>query len=133
MQALRISDADKQFAKQEIRDRVKDDLSGCTLLGARILVGIYQRPEKTSSGIYITDRAKDEDIWQGKVGLILAMGPHAFVEDETHKWPGTLPKVGDWVLARGSDTWQLMVGKQHCRMIEDVDVRMVVPQPDVWY
>lgn len=129
-QALRVKhDTDP---RDEIMVRCKPYLDGLTLMGSRIIVAIYQRPEKTQSGIILPGQVQKEDVYQGKVGLILKMGPMAFTEDDTHKWP-VAPKIGDWVAFRVGDTWQLTMDKQPCRMIEDVDVRMIVTEPDVLY
>lgn len=119
---------------------------GIQLLRNRVLVASFIRPEKTSGGIIRPDAVREEDKWQGKAGLILAVGPSAFefpeiVDDidqvrqengcvtrenisiikyERHN----LPRIGDWVFFRGSDTWdsglQVAPGVgAHCRFIFD--------------
>ncbi len=116
--------------KVEIMSRVKDHLPGVKVLGADLLMAIYVRPEKTASGIYVADVTRKEDIYQGKVGLVLALGPLAFVEDETHKFGGVVPKVGDWIAVRVGDTFQLSLGQQACRLVQDVNVRAILDAPD---
>ena len=58
------------------------DISDIEIFNNQILVGVYIRPEKTKSGLYLSDKYRDEDRFQSKVGLILKMGPSAF-NDET--------------------------------------------------
>ena len=31
-----------------------------------VLTGIYERPEKTASGLYLTDQTRREDEWQAR-------------------------------------------------------------------
>ena len=50
------------------------DLEGVEVFGNQVLVAIYQRPNKTASGIYLSDGVRAEDQYQGKVGLVLKLG-----------------------------------------------------------
>ncbi len=104
-----------------------------TPIGARVLVATYIRPEKTTSGIILTDKYRQEDEYQGKVGLILKMGPLAFTEDDSHQWGGVVPKVGDWVVMNIGDTRRLTMGDNPCRFIEDVSVQAITTDPDAVY
>jgi len=61
------------------------DISKVELFNNQILVAVYIRPQKTKSGIYLTDKTTDEDRYQSKVGLVLKKGPTAFVDPEG-KW-----------------------------------------------
>lgn len=100
----------------------------------KVLVAIYRRPEKTMGGIILTDRANDEDVWQGKVGLIVAMGPKAFEDDETTKFHGLRYDVGDWVWFRASDGLACQVNGVPCRIF-DAEGKFIgsLPDPDcVW-
>lgn len=117
--------------KKEIWDRVQPYLGQIEVIGARLLIAIYQRPEKTKGGIIITQKTQGEDVWQGKVGLVLKMGPLAFTSDEKATFLPPLPLIGDWVAVRVGDTWQAIIGEQHVRMVEDVDVRLILQQPDI--
>lgn len=119
--------------KQEIMDDVAPFLNDIEPLAAQVLIGIYVRPKKTSGGIYIPDNTQGEDIYQGKVGLVLKLGPLAFSEDESHKWGGRTPQVGDWVLFRVGDTFPFSLGKRHCRAVEDVNFKFILHKPDIAY
>lgn len=102
-------------------------------LGARVLVATYLRPPKTAGGIIIPDKSRDEDRWQGKVGLVVAFGPLAFTEDADHRWGDVKPKIGDWVLTNIGDTRRLDVGDNPCRFVEDVNIQAIIDDPDmVW-
>lgn len=106
------------------------DISGVDLFNNQVLVAIYMRPEKSAGGIIYTDRARDEDKWQGKVGLVMKMGPVAFKGDD--EWfKGVNVKVGDWVLFRPSDGWQLELNGSPCRVMSDISVKGKIPSPDI--
>lgn len=98
-----------------------------------VLVAIYKRPEKTAGGIIRPDAVRDEDIFQGKVGLVVKMGPLAFTDDETHKYGENKPKIHDWVVFRVGDAWPLYLGEVPCRIVTDGSIRAVVARPDVVY
>src|ERR1035437_2510835 len=67
--------------KQAIIDTI-GDLSGVEVIGDLVLIGIYIRPEKTAGGIIRPTANVQEDVWQGKVGLVLKWGPNAFRNPE---------------------------------------------------
>jgi co-chaperonin GroES (HSP10) len=109
------------------------DISGIEIFNNQILCAIYIRPEKTKSGIILTNTTRDEDKWQGKVGLVIKKGPDACVDD-TGKWFRNYTiDVGDWVFFRVSDGWSLTVNGVLCRLIDDTDIRGRAPAPDDIY
>jgi co-chaperonin GroES (HSP10) len=117
---------------KELLDKI-GDLSGVTLFFNGVMVAIYKRPEQTASGLYLADKSRDEDIYQGKVGLVVKKGPLAFQDDENVKFNGQNVEVGDWIVFRPSDGWQWNVNKTECRMLRDVDVKARIAAPDsVW-
>lgn len=131
MQAIKAATASKDLAS-EIWTKVNPylpDLGDLVQLGD-LLVALFQRPEKTAGGIFLTDKARGEDIYQGKAGLIIKIGPLAFQDDETHTWP-VKPTIGNWILFRVSDGWPFILGDQHCRIINERGVRMILNRPDV--
>lgn len=109
------------------------DISDIEIFHNQVLVAVYIRPEKTKSGLYISAQTREEDKYQGKVGLIIKKGADAFV-DESGKWfKGVNLDVGNWIYFRPSDGWQITVHGQLCRILDDTDVRGRIPQPDtVW-
>ena len=126
--------------KQAILDRV-GDLSGVELFGSDMLVAIYKRPEKTKSGIILTDTTRKEDVHQGKVGLVVKMAPFCYVDDDGNKFRDI--NVGDWIVFRPSDGWQITLNTLQksisredvvdCRIVGDANVRMRVSDPDYIY
>ncbi len=119
--------------KQTIKDKLGDRADKLHPLGPRCVVAVYERPEKSKGGIYFTDTTRREDKAQSKTGLLLRTGVTAFSEDDAHDWGGQAPKIGDWVAFRVGDTVQMECGDVRLRVIEDVDIIMVVDEPDVIY
>ena len=103
------------------------DLSDFQLFGNEVLVAIYIRPQKTSSGIFLTDNYRDEDKWQGKIGLVLKKGNTSLVD------PTDMVEVNDWVLFRPSDGWGLTVNGVMCRLLDDRVIRGRPLKPDTVY
>ena len=108
-------------------------LDDMDVLHNQVLVAVYMRPKVTKSGIHLTDAYRDEDTSQGKVGIIVKVGPVAFADpDGRWSWPGDMG-VGDWVFFRASDGWNTTVNGVLCRMLDDVRVRGRIQHPDqVW-
>ena len=97
----------------------------------QVLVAIYIRPEKTKSGIYLSDNYRDEDKYQSKAALVIKKGPIAF-EDSTGTWFKDFNvDVNDWVIYRPSDGWSINVNGVPCRMLEDISIKGRIPSPDV--
>lgn len=123
--------------KRELLKRV-GDLSDFKVSYNQILAAIYERPEDAQFGtmkLKLTDKTREEDRYQGKVGLVLKMGPRAFVDDHERQFYGFQVRVGDWVVFRASDGWQLTLADNQvlCRMFTEWDIRGVVQSPDfVW-
>jgi len=100
-----------------------------------VLVALWEGDERSKGGVFIPDKVKDENIYQGKTGLIISLGDHAFQNDDEHSWPN-LPEEGDWVAFRGADGWPIVLGGrdgQHCRLLHESKIRLIVNSPDeVW-
>lgn len=99
----------------------------------QVLVAIYIRPEQTKGGILLPGQTRDEDKYQGKVGLVIKKGNEAFVDD-TGKWfRGVNIDLDDWIVFRPSEGWQITVHGVLCRILSDTDIRGRIPAPDsVW-
>ncbi len=124
--------AHEQDPAQVIRAEV-GGLDNIDVYHNQILVGIYTRPEKTAGGIILSESTKKEDVHQGVVGLVLKVGPMAFVDDGTTKFHGQSVKPGDWIVYRTSDTHKVAINGVVCRLLEDSLVKLRVPHPDVVY
>lgn len=118
------------------------DISGVEVFGSDILLAVYERPQKTASGIILADQSRSEDKWQGKTHLVLKLGPTAFVDEDGNKFRDI--DEGDWVVVRPSDG-QLVtlntlkvtgVSKDNtllCRITPDNAIRMRITHPDqIW-
>lgn len=126
---------------REIILRRTGGLEGVEVFGNDMLVAIYKRPEKTKLGIILVDNTRSEDVHQGKVGLVLKMGPTCFLDEEGSKFRDI--KEGDWVVFRPSDGWRVTLNTLSgghskddivdCRVVSDVSVRARVSDPDYIY
>lgn len=118
------------------------NLDSIEIFGADVLLAVYERPNKTASGIILTDSHRDEDKWQGKCHLVLKMGPMAFLDDDGKRFRDI--SVGDWVVIRPSDGQLVTLNTLRrstmskddtvlCRIANDLSIRMRVSQPDqIW-
>jgi len=110
------------------------DLSGVELFNNQVLVAIYMRPEKTSSGLYLPEKNRDEDRYQSKIGLLIKKGDQAFVDPEKEWFSGADFSIGrDWLLFRPSDGWSVTINKMPCRIFDDISIKGRVLHPDfIW-
>ena len=115
---------------QEIVDKIGyiDDID---LYYNKLLIGIYKRPERTKSGIILTDEIREEDNFQGKAGLVLKIGPTAFMDDGAAKFHGQSVKVGDWIVFRPSNGLKMDINGVRCVLLQDVQVELRISSPDV--
>lgn len=132
--ALMNHDADP---KQAILEKI-GNLDNIELFGADCLVAVYMRPEKTKSGIILTDNMRGEDAFQGKVGLLVKTGPTAFLDEEGNKFRDI--DAGSWVAFRASDGFPVTLSNGNavtskdavlCRIITDINIRMKISSPDI--
>jgi len=108
------------------------DLSQVELFHNQVLLAVYIRPEKTKSGLILTDSHRDEDRYQSKVGLLVKQGPMAF-EQDGNWFSGLSFNEHDWLVFRPSDGWSITVNGVLCRIFDDVNIKGRVPHPDaVW-
>lgn len=114
--------------KQALLDAV-GDLSNYDIFHNQILVATYVRPEKTAGGIIRPGQNVDEDEYQGKVGLVVKVGPSAFLDNEENDFQGQSISVGDWVVYRTGDGWQLTIRDTACRILTDRTIRLRIKNP----
>ncbi len=116
--------------RQNILDAI-GNLDDYELFHNQVLCAVYMRPEKTKSGLILTDTTRAEDAYQGKVALVVKKGPTAFVADD--QWDFADIEVGDWVFFRISDGWSQTVNQVLCRVVRDTQVLGRIQNPDqVW-
>jgi co-chaperonin GroES (HSP10) len=126
--------------KDDLLKRV-GDISGLQLFSNDVAVAIYTRPQRTKSGLYLTDTTRGEDVYQGKVGLIIKMGSLAFQDDDKTTFnDAERCEVGDFVVFRPADGWMLTLNngasnenKVLIRVLHDTSIRGRVSDPDLVY
>jgi co-chaperonin GroES (HSP10) len=112
------------------------DITGMEVLNDRILIAIYRHEGVTEGGIITSAKTEDESDYQGKVGLVLKIGPlvNAPGKDAAR---GAKLEIGDWVVVNPSSGLSMNAG-QHgsgrmIRMLVEKDIHMRVQRPDmVW-
>lgn len=119
--------------KKGIMEKLPKDFEKARFMSNQILVATYIRPAnaKTKGGLYLTDKTRTEDQYQGVIGLVIYKGPTAFEDDDTVSFKGQNVEVGEWVWFRTGDgtRGELSTGL-HVRLLEDVHIRGVVPHPE---
>jgi hypothetical protein len=131
--------------RQQILDKL-GDLSHITIAQNEFLMAVYVRSNRSPGGLYLTDKTVKEDVYQGKVGLVVKIGDACRferVDPKTNVVYGVPVKLYDWVVVKPSDTWALDVNADPeamkredfvtCRLAYDDMVRMVIDTPNmVW-
>lgn len=127
----------KTDPKQDILDDIGDVAKAFQPVGAGVLIVMYERGKqkdgemaRTAGGLFIPETAGGvlkEDKYQGKVGLVMSLGPIAFKEDSNHHWGNSIPKIGDWIMISVGDTYSFdLPGDRRARIVEDVNVKCIV-------
>jgi co-chaperonin GroES (HSP10) len=107
------------------------DISDVEVLLNRVLVATHIRSNVTTGGIIRPDVNVEEDVWQGKCGLILKYGPDAFKDDEEYTWGASKLYEGDWGVYKVGDGWSVTVKNYPCRIVRDSSFMMRVQDPNV--
>jgi len=115
------------------------DLSHWEIFHNLVMVATYIEPETTPGGIIKPDRTLAESRFQGKVGLVVKLGPLAFKDDNIAKFGGVTIKEGDWVFYNAGDGFELYSVEHQksdgtcCRLFEDTRIKGRVADPSlVW-
>lgn len=124
-----------QASADEILAGISGVLPGFEVFHNQVLVGIYMRgsEKRLANGttLYLTDKSAGEDQWQGKVGLVLSVGPLAFKNDARNDFGGQQVSNQDWIVFRVSDGFPIDINGVHCRLLEDVHVKGRIASPDI--
>jgi co-chaperonin GroES (HSP10) len=127
--------------KRNILDKL-GDISDFEIAANEVLLAIYQRPEMTQGGILLPHQTLKEDIYQGKVGLVVKIGD-ACSFNITDAYSDTVFRLDvslhDWVVVRPSDTWALdlngnseVIEKKDfvaCRLVRPRNIRARIQNP----
>ena len=119
--------------KQALLDALGPAVDQFRVMGQQILVGTFIEPEKTSGGIWKPQSTVQESLYMGTLGLVLKKGPWAFRDDPdlSIDWKGEDVQVGEWVVFKYSDAWELHLNGVSVRLIDDRSIRGVVPTPEL--
>jgi len=122
------------------------DLSDVEVFNNQILVAIYLRPTETTLAgkkFYLPDKSVDEDRYQSKCGLLVKAGPNAFHDANGVWFKDANIDIGDWVVFRASDGWNITLVRQDpntgetykvlCKHMDDVAVRGKISNPNRVY
>lgn len=128
--------------RQQITEAAEPWVKNIKIRPYDVMLAMYLRDkvvgEKiTLSGIHLPDNGVGtlkEDLYQGKVGLVMKVGSLAFTDESDHRWQDFTPSVGDWVVINVGDTFSFDVpGGWRIRIVDENLVRAIIPAPDmVW-
>ncbi len=111
--------------KKQLFSKVESYLNHIKITGSQVLLAIYVKPQKTSGGIILSDKIRDEDRWQGKVGLVLKHGVMVASEEDNDFFGDIEVKVCDWVVFRPADGFPLVTfNERYGEEGEDRDVEL---------
>jgi hypothetical protein len=133
-----MADPDGFFSgqKAEMRAEIGERLLGLADVKMnQILVGVWRRPEKRN-GLIIPETAdlRREQEYQGKTGLVLKLGPRAYVSDENVTYEDAdKVTIGDWVVFRAGEGMRLRLHGWDCILTTERGIKMRVPRPDEVY
>lgn len=107
---------------------------GLRVSGPDVLMAIFDRSGQYTSGKVLVPETYIEDRAQGKVGLIIALGPLCRGPDfeEWFGGPTLVPQIGQWWTASIRDGFSYLFGPGIViRELEWKHVRMHVERPDL--
>lgn len=126
-----------QDPKKVLLEKV-GDISSIEVFNDKVLIAIYEHEGVTKGGIITGVKTGTESKYQGKVGLILKMGPGANAGGDARKeLRGGLFEVGDWVAVNASDGLSMNAGRHGSdvmlRLLSEASIHIRVKSPDsIW-
>jgi co-chaperonin GroES (HSP10) len=119
-----------QDPKQVVFDAILPLIENFHLYRNEVLVVTAPNNTQSAGGIIMPEQYKKEQRFQGKIGLVVALGEIAFNDKDL--WPNeeTRPKVGTWVFFRTADTNECSIGGYSCRFVDDHRIRGCCPAAD---
>lgn len=136
---LIVPDAGSDFSTS-VLDRLGKTLDLYTCFPTDVIVAKFQRTHLGTSGKLLAAPATSrEDRWQGKVGLVIKLGNHAFHDDSDASFFGFSLTVGNWAVYRNTDGFDFDIcipgttDRIECRRLKDGEVFGKVQRPDlIW-
>ena len=117
--------AEKAAAEKSLKDRVPQPT------GWRILVMPYMGKEKTESGIFIPDHAREREGRATVVAYVLKVGPLAYKDpDKFGENAEPWCKEGDWVCMGRYSGSRFQIEGGEVRIINDDEVIATIVDPD---
>jgi co-chaperonin GroES (HSP10) len=123
-----VSKSSNPFA--EILKKV-GDLTDIIVMYNMVLMASYIKPEKTAGGIIRPGQSLEEDIYQGKTGMVLKLGREAFQDDGDTQFHGQKAEIGEWVVFKLGDAWKVQVREWPCLLVRDSAIKMKVTDPSI--
>lgn len=137
LQLREIAEASKFDPVKAVLDAIGDKIEGIEVFGSRVLCATYIGPDRSAGGILFTDRKLLESRFQGKIFLVLKVGPIAFQDDAINKFGGLKAAPLEWVIANPSDGYELFTVDEGaavaCRIFEDTTIKGKVNNPEIVY
>lgn len=121
-------DSSRKALIKELGDIKKDEV-----FHNGVLVALYIRPVRRKSGLLMTDKSRDEDMYQGSIGLVVGLGPAAFKDDNVAQFHGKKLKLHDWVLFVPADGIGIHVNGVPCRLFQDTRILMRLSNPEKYF
>lgn len=92
-------DAGRDLAEQVLAMIDPEDCP--TPVGNNVLIALYTRSKEKDLGdgkkLFFADRTIDDDVYQGMIGLVVALGHDAYLSDANRTFGHAWCKRGDWV------------------------------------
>ncbi len=134
MRAVNLREAARAVDFREyIEAKLGDALPGIRPRGSNVLVACYVQPEKTTGGIIRPDASIQQDIWQGKCGLLLAWGKTAWKYDGAFPSEDAPPNVWDYVVFNSAEGRDCSIRGVHCKWIDSSLIRSDCDDPTDFY
>ncbi len=126
--------AEAQGDQRDVLLRAVGDVSKNIVLHSQVLVATRAGSKyHPGTAILRTDRDMQEQQFQGSIGLVIQVGPGAFIDAPGASFHGMKVNVGDWVLYKPADGLQLFIREVPCRLFEDVSIKMIVDDPEIFW
>lgn len=122
---LLVEKSDNSFMEQEIGVNI-------TLYDFRILVKSVTFPEKTKSGLIVSEVFRNMEARSHNVGLILGMGPLAYTQNHPGEKFCTTPRnIGDWIYYSSYEREAVNINGHMCYFLNDERVYGKIPEKDL--
>ena len=105
--------------------------AGIRVFGPDYLLAIYDRSGQYTAGKILVPPAYLEDKVQGKVALVVGIGPLCTGPEYENWFGGHPPRIGDWVMTSIRDGLTFLVGGVAMKLVEYKYLRMCTLEPDL--